>query len=455
MPRHACHQTIPRHEIRSISRLKTNFSELSKPVAPLSSAGTTCHTALANVTLRYFRTSTPQTLRNTVTLKSPCPLHTLLEVNIFILAPLRIAAPRLSPNNPKTRKSINLATKNEFQRTFKTSCSTFIRGNNLPHRTCERNPSIFQNVDPHRPFATLSRSNRLAPCTRCLKSTSSYSRLFALPRHACHQTIPRYEIRSISRRKRNFRELSKPVAPLSSAGTTCHTALANVTLRYFRTSTPQTLRNTVTLKSPCPLHTLLEVNIFILAPLRIAAPRLSPNNPKIRNSINLATKNEFQRTFKTSCSTFIRGNNLPHRTCERNPSIFQNVDPHRPFATLSRSNRLAPCTRCLKSTSSYSRLFALPRHACHQTIPRYEIRSISRLKTNFSELSKPVAPLSSAGTTCHTALANVTLRYFRTSTPTDPSQHCHAQIALPFATDHQKTTDARTESMRCGFGRQS
>ena len=92
---------------------------------------------------------------------------------------------------------------------------------------------------------------------------------------------------------------------------------------------------------------------------------------------------------------------------------------------------------------------------CPQTFPRHESRSISRLKTNFGELSTAVAPLSSAGTTCHTALANVTLRYFRTSTPTDPSQHCHAQIALPFATDHQKTTDARTESMRCGFGRQS
>ena len=161
-----------------------------------------------------------------------------------------------------------------------------------------------------------------------------------MPRHACHQTIPRHEIRSISRLKTNFGELSTAVAPLSSAGTTCHTALANVTLRYFRTSTPTD----------------------------------------------------------------------PSQHCHAQIAL--------------------PRTRCLKSTSSYSRLFAMPRHACHQTIPRHEIRSISRLKTNFGELSTAVAPLSSAGTTCQTALANVTLRYFRTSTPTDPSQHCHVQIAL-------------------------
>ena len=160
---------------------------------------------------------------------------------------------------------------------------------------------------------------------------------------------------------------------------------------------------------------------------------LSPNIPETRKSINLATKNEFRRTFNSSCSTFIRGNNLPNRTRERNPSIFQNLDPDRPFATLSRSNRLGPCTRCLNSTSSF--VLASLRHCrappgCPQTFPRHESRSISRLKTNFGELSTAVAPLSSAGTTCQTALANVTLRYFRTSTPTDPSQYCHVQIAL-------------------------
>ena len=338
------------------------------------------------------------------------------------------------------------AAKTNFAEVSKTNSSSFIRGNNLPELHLRTSTlRYFTSPTPPDPSQQCHVQNRLLSCNT-LRFSITVAPFAPLARPPNVNDIQNTNFDQCRPRKRISPKFQNQLLQFHPREQLARADLRTSTFDISHPRPRQTLHNSVTFRTAPIMQHSASASLLLL--LRRLRGRRTSTTSKTPTLINVGRrKTNFSRSFKTNSSSFIRGNNLPELHLRTSTlRYFTSPTPHRPFTTVSRSESaclscntplqvivfiLAPLARC-RATPVTKRSKDTNFDQCRPTKNEFQPKFQNQL-LQFH----PREQLARA------ALANADPSIFHIVDPAQTlRQHCHAQIALPFATDHQKTTDA-------------